>query len=108
MFHYCVRVFLYRIRVAVHLCSLTCGCVRHCRPGMHWGIVVAVIVVAFTFLTAIWWRVAHESLALQTGWTALICAARHGHTDCARLLLDAGTDKNTKSWVRFHPLYLVE
>ena len=27
------------------------------------------------------------------GWTALILAAYHGHTDCARLLIDAGVDK---------------
>ncbi len=27
------------------------------------------------------------------GWTALILAAYHGHTDCARVLIDAGVDK---------------
>ncbi len=26
--------------------------------------------------------------------TALMCAARNGHSECARLLLDAGADKN--------------
>ncbi len=30
----------------------------------------------------------------QSGWTALILAAVSGHTDCARLLLDAGADKD--------------
>ena len=39
----------------------------------------------------------------QDGQTALMCAAMEGHADCARLLLDAGADKNAKSngWVRF-------
>ncbi len=36
----------------------------------------------------------------QDGCTALICAARNGHSDCARLLLDAGADKETKCNVR--------
>ncbi len=34
---------------------------------------------------------------MQTGKTALICAAGFGRTDCARLLLDAGADINAKS-----------
>ena len=32
--------------------------------------------------------------------TALIYAARDGHADCARLLLDAGADANAKMNVR--------
>ncbi len=36
----------------------------------------------------------------QGGWTALMRAARLGHADCARLLLDAGADKNAKGEVR--------
>ena len=37
----------------------------------------------------------------QSGRTALVWTARNGHADCARLLLDAGADKNaTDSWVR--------
>ena len=36
----------------------------------------------------------------QVESTALICAAVSGRTDCARLLLDAGADKNAKSNVR--------
>ena len=36
----------------------------------------------------------------QDGSTALICAAANGRADCARLLLDAGADKNTKGYVR--------
>ncbi len=36
----------------------------------------------------------------QDGRTALILAARWGHADCARLLLDAGADKEVKSDVR--------
>ena len=38
--------------------------------------------------------------AAQFGSTALIYAARDGHADCARLLLDAGADKEAKNNVR--------
>ncbi len=31
---------------------------------------------------------------------ALIHAAQNGHADCARLLLDAGADKEAKDYVR--------
>jgi ankyrin repeat protein len=41
---------------------------------------------------------AHLALA-QDGRTALMRAAGEGHADCARLLLDAGADKNAKSKV---------
>ena len=37
---------------------------------------------------------------LQGGLTALMCAAEDGHTDCVRLLLRAGADKEAKSNVR--------
>jgi hypothetical protein len=37
---------------------------------------------------------------MQGGYTALIWAAQEGHTDCARLLIDAGADKNAKIDVR--------
>ena len=36
----------------------------------------------------------------QDGRTALICAALKGHTDCVRLLLDAGADTNATDRVR--------
>ncbi len=36
---------------------------------------------------------------VQFGWTALILAAREGHADCARLLVDAGADKEAKNEV---------
>ena len=39
-------------------------------------------------------------MLLQAGWTALLWAAENGRMDCARLLLDAGADKNAKSNVR--------
>ena len=32
--------------------------------------------------------------------TALICAAENGHSNCVRLLLDAGADKEAKDVVR--------
>ena len=36
----------------------------------------------------------------QNGWAALIWAARWGHSDCTRLLLNAGTDTNVANNVR--------
>ena len=36
----------------------------------------------------------------QMGYTPLMCAAREGHTDCVRLLLDAGADKEAQDYVR--------
>jgi hypothetical protein len=36
----------------------------------------------------------------QGGWTALICVSENGHSDCVRLLLDAGADMNAKTDVR--------
>jgi hypothetical protein len=42
------------------------------------------------------WRIARA----QEGRTALVWAAHCGHADCARLLLDAGADKNAKDEVR--------
>jgi hypothetical protein len=36
----------------------------------------------------------------QTGWTVLMYAARGGHADCVRLLLDAGVDKSAVTIVR--------
>jgi hypothetical protein len=38
--------------------------------------------------------------AAQSGNTALILAGYKGHADCARLLLDAGADKNAVDNVR--------
>ncbi len=37
---------------------------------------------------------------MQDGYTALIRAALKGHTDCVRLLVEAGADKNTFDAVR--------
>ena len=37
-----------------------------------------------------------------SGRTALMRAAVGGHADCARLLIDAGADKDAKSRVRVH------
>ncbi len=36
----------------------------------------------------------------QFGETTLFCAAANGHVDCARLLLEAGADMETKDSVR--------
>ncbi len=41
-----------------------------------------------------------DCVCAQDGYTALICAGWHGHLDCARLLLDAGADKNAMANVR--------
>ena len=40
---------------------------------------------------------------MQDGWTPLILAAYKGHTECARLLLLAGADKEAKDKVRSLP-----
>ena len=42
----------------------------------------------------------HHICLSQGGWTALIYAAANGRADSARLLIDAGADKNTKDRVR--------
>ena len=41
----------------------------------------------------------HPRARAQYGWTALMSATSGGHTDCVRLLLDAGADKNATSKV---------
>ena len=45
-----------------------------------------------------WWHIGRR--AQMSGGTALIYAAHEGHADCARLLLDAGADKEAKDPVR--------
>ena len=40
----------------------------------------------------------------QNGFTALMYAAREGHMDCVRLLLEAGADTEAKSSVRYSDL----
>jgi ankyrin repeat protein len=37
---------------------------------------------------------------VQGGWTAIICAANKGRTDCVRLLLETGADTKTTDSVR--------
>ncbi len=46
------------------------------------------------------WRACVTHTRAQSGYTALIRAAENGHVDCARLMLDAGVDKNAKDKVR--------
>jgi ankyrin repeat protein len=41
---------------------------------------------------------------LQGGMTALLVAILNGHLDCARLLIDAGADKDAAENVRCGPL----
>ena len=54
------------------------------------------------FLYICWWRrcVGGGESDSQGGWTALSIAAARGRTDCARLLLDAGANKEAKINVR--------
>ena len=40
----------------------------------------------------------------ESGQTALLLAAGSGHTECVRLLIDAGADKNAKNNVRCRSL----
>ncbi len=42
----------------------------------------------------------------QYGSTALIETALYGYADCARLLLDAGADKNIVNNVRYYQIAL--
>ena len=44
---------------------------------------------------------------LQKGWTALIWAARNGHADCVRLLIEVGADKDAHPKVGILVLPLV-
>ncbi len=44
--------------------------------------------------------VACGNMHAQGGYTALICAAIHGHADCVSLLIDAGANKEAKTNVR--------
>jgi len=43
---------------------------------------------------------AWNHLILQDGAAALMMAADNGHSDCVRMLIDAGADKEAKSKVR--------
>ena len=45
-----------------------------------------------------WWR--NHIFRTQNGSTALITAAFGGHTDCVRLLAEAGADKEARDEVR--------
>jgi ankyrin repeat protein len=44
---------------------------------------------------------------VQRGGTALLRAARDARTDCLRLLVEAGADKNAKDDVRVVPVFSV-
>ena len=44
-----------------------------------------------------WGVAAWNATNAQDGYTALVQAAARGHLDCARHLLDAGADKETKT-----------
>ena len=50
------------------------------------------------------WRLrevaAHVYAKSQLGMTALIIAANYGHTECVRMLVEAGADTNAKTDVR--------
>ena len=50
----------------------------------------------FGGVVGIGWNTVHA----QDGSTALLLAAWMGHSDCVRLLLDAGADKETTDKVR--------
>jgi ankyrin repeat protein len=51
------------------------------------------------------WRIGAKA---QNGKTALISASENGHVECARLLLDAGADKDAKTEVRGVFVCLIE
>jgi hypothetical protein len=45
-------------------------------------------------------RFATTANSAQSGSMALICAAENGHTNCVRLLIEAGADKEARDGVR--------
>jgi ankyrin repeat protein len=53
--------------------------------------------VSFFYLSR--YRMCIDAIS-QFGETTLFCAAANGHVDCARLLLEAGADMETKDSVR--------
>jgi hypothetical protein len=44
---------------------------------------------------------------LQAGHTALICAAKHGHMNCVRLLIDAGANLEVEDKVACRRMLVV-
>ena len=78
-----------------------CGVFRHTQSAFlfvylyWWNCVLLQFVCMYC-----WRRRWHIRTRAQDGWTALIVAGFHGHADCARLLLDAGADKDAKDEVR--------
>ena len=59
---------------------------------LHWRADAAAEVVTY----------GHIGRRAQSGLTALMYAAMNGHADFARLLLNAGADKNAKDGVRVY------
>ncbi len=55
---------------------------------------------AFVMVVAIFLGCGRSNVNLQFGYTALIWAAQKGHTDCVRLLIDTGANKEAKESVR--------
>ena len=49
----------------------------------------------------------YAKMQMQRGDTALICAARKGHSGCARLLAEAGANKDVKDKVRHMHIFLI-
>ncbi len=66
-----------------------------CRLAMHVGMAVRVAMVG---VCDVGWcgggTLALANVRAQYGYTALTWAAYNGQAECARLLLDAGADKN--------------
>jgi ankyrin repeat protein len=87
-------------------------CKNNVRSVFGSPIFVAVLVGAYSFLAELpilaffFVRSFHSPSpngpchSFQRGRTALIWAAANGHVECARLLLDAGVDKNAATNVR--------
>jgi hypothetical protein len=42
----------------------------------------------------------------QDGFSALICAAQNGHSDCVRLLVEVGADKEAKKNVSYAACFI--
>ena len=103
-------VVAFSLLTMLHLfCLCVCVCAR--RFAVHVGIAADACVNAMRVRMRMRVRARHinheiggaggDTLAhAQNGYTALILAAVNGRAGCARLLLDAGADKEAKDEVR--------
>ncbi len=81
-------------------CLLRCTCYFLTQIKSVASCSVSIFVLFLCFIYCIWLTFAALIPRVQDGCTALMHAAAKGHTECVRLLLDDGADKNAQSNVR--------